>query len=209
MTRAKGAYSHSEGQYTFTYADAAHSEGNNTHAYAPFSHAEGLGTKTNADIIGQHVEGYYNAESDGVAVIGCGTSDDDRKNAVDVKQDGRVFIKGIGNYDGISDEASDLKTVVDSKANLSDVYNKTEMNNIINNQLVNKTNVATINGMSLINGGNIEIEGGSGDQVGAVLYTEQSLTEEQKEQARENIGVSEAIENAIASAIINILNEEV
>lgn len=132
MTRAKGAYSHAEGQYTFTYADAAHSEGNNTHAYAPFSHAEGLGTKTNPDIIGQHVEGYYNADSDGVKVIGCGTGDDARVNAVEVKQDGRVFVKGLGNFNGTnSNEAADLAHVVDSKANSNDVYNKTELDNIL------------------------------------------------------------------------------
>ena len=162
MTRAKGAYSHSEGQYTFTYADAAHSEGNNTHAQAPFSHAEGLGTKTNPDIIGQHVEGYYNAESDGVKVIGCGTADDARMNAVEVKQDGRVFVKGLGNYDGTnSNEAADLKHTIDTKANSGDVYNKTEMRNIIDEDLVQKSQVATINGKSLVDGGNIVIEGGS------------------------------------------------
>ena len=135
MTRAKGAYSHAEGQYTFTYADAAHSEGNNTHAHAPFSHAEGLGTKTNPDIIGQHVEGYYNADSDGVKVIGCGTADDARVNAVEVKQDGRVFVKGLGNFNGTnSNEAADLAHVVDSKANSNDVYNKTELDNILNDR---------------------------------------------------------------------------
>ncbi len=126
MTRAKGAYSHSEGQYTFTYADAAHSEGNNTHAQAPFSHTEGIGTKSNPDIQGQHVEGYFNAESDAVKVIGCGTSDNDRKNAVEVKQDGIVYIKGIGGFTGANSESS--KSVQE-----------------VINELVNKLNEITTN----------------------------------------------------------------
>ena len=158
MTRAKGAYSHAEGQYTFTYADAAHSEGNNTHAHAPFSHAEGIGTKTKEGIAGQHVEGYYNKETDSLKIIGCGTSGEDRKNAIEVTQDGRVFVKGIGNYDGTSLEAVDVKTAFDHKANSGDVYNKTEMDNRIKADLVQKVEVATINGQSLINGGNINIE---------------------------------------------------
>lgn len=187
MTRAKGAYSHTEGQYTFTHADAAHSEGNNTHAQAPFSHTEGIGTKSNPNIQGQHVEGYFNAESDGVKVIGCGTSDDDRKNAVDVKQDGRVFVKGLGNYDGVdSDNASDLKSVIDNKANSGDVYNKTELDNHLKSDFVQKVEVATINGQSIINGGNIEIKGGEGGANGGAELVEfiylfgQELSEEQK-----------------------------
>jgi hypothetical protein len=218
MTRAKGAYSHAEGQYTFTHADAAHSEGNNTHARAPFSHAEGIGTKTNPNVIGQHVEGYYNAESDSIKIIGCGTSNEDRKNAVEVTQDGRVFIKDIGNFNGVSKEASDLKTVLEHKANSGDVYNKTEMDNRIKADLVQKVEVATINGQSLINGGNIEIKGGGSSYDDTEIREELSRLETDKADKSELTELSaevgkkvdvDFVNNAIAAAITTTLNEEV
>lgn len=51
--------------------------------------------------------------------------------------------------------------------------------------LVSGTNIATINNQSLLNGGNINIEGGGSSD--AVLYTAQSLTNSEQQQARENI----------------------
>lgn len=47
-------------------------------------------------------------------------------------------------------------------------------------------NIKTINGESILGEGDIEIQGGGSSE--AVLYTEQSLTAEQKTQARTNIG---------------------
>ena len=55
--------------------------------------------------------------------------------------------------------------------------------------LVSGTNIATINGQSLLNGGNIV----AGDP-NAVKYVSQSLTESQKAQARTNIGAASAEE---------------
>ena len=162
VTNAKGEVSHAEGQNTRAHQIGSHSEGNNTDAQGAYSHAEGLGTKTHPDVAGQHVEGYYNKETDSLKIIGCGTSGEDRKNAIEVTQDGRVFVKGIGNYDGTSLEAVDLKTALDHKANSGDVYNKAEINNIINVELVKKKDVATINGKSILEGGNIVITGGEG-----------------------------------------------
>ena len=55
---------------------------------------------------------YNNSESDTQFSIGIGTSDTDRKNAVEVTQDGRMFVKGVGGYNGTSLEAKDLATVL-------------------------------------------------------------------------------------------------
>lgn len=54
--------------------------------------------------------------------------------------------------------------------------------------------VKTVNGTPPDKNGNVEIEtgGGGGSAEGAVLYTEQVLTDEQKAQARANIGVTES-----------------
>lgn len=162
VANAIGEAAHAEGQNTRAHQIGSHSEGNNTDAKGPYSHAEGIGTKTKEGIAGQHVEGYYNKETDSLKVIGCGTSDDDRKNAVEVTQDGRVFVKGVGNFDGTnSNEAADLKHAIDNKANSGDVYNKTELDNRLKADFVQKSQLATINGKSIIEGGNIVIEGGS------------------------------------------------
>ena len=45
--------------------------------------------------------------------IGIGTSSTNRKNAVEVMDDGRVFVHGIGGYDGTNpDTAKTLQEVI-------------------------------------------------------------------------------------------------
>jgi len=45
--------------------------------------------------------------------IGIGTAESNRTNAVEVMQDGKVYVIGAGNYDGKTlDEASDLATIL-------------------------------------------------------------------------------------------------
>lgn len=45
--------------------------------------------------------------------IGIGTAESNRENAVEVMQDGKVYVKGAGNYDGKALEgASDLATIL-------------------------------------------------------------------------------------------------
>lgn len=101
----------------------------------------------------------------------------------------------------ISVENGGASIVVDTE--LSETSTNAIANSTVTQELkkkVNKTDLATINGQRIDEGGNIEIAGGGGGQVvaDAVLYTEQELTEEQKSQARTNIGVDDAIESAIA-----------
>lgn len=50
--------------------------------------------------------------------------------------------------------------------------------------------VATVNGVSPDKNGNVEIDIGGGSVEGAVLYTPQTLADEQKAQARDNIGAA-------------------
>lgn len=80
---------------------------------AKYSHAEGLETMTLNE--GEHAEGKWNKSTPGVTMfsIGCGTGAANRKNAVEVDKDGKVFILGVGGYDGTNpDEADDLATVL-------------------------------------------------------------------------------------------------
>lgn len=86
------------------------------------SHIEGI--CTNARNKGEHAEGKYNSSNIGtIHSIGIGTSNDDRKNAVEVMQSGEVYVNGIGSYNGTNPMSgtNDLKTIIDSKSVVSGV----------------------------------------------------------------------------------------
>ena len=101
---ASGNGAHAEGYNTAALANGAHAEGRNTTASGDYSHAEGFHTEANNQ--SEHASGKYNksnnqdANAQTIFSIGIGISDTDRKNAIEVLRDGRVFIKGIGGYDG-------------------------------------------------------------------------------------------------------------
>lgn len=91
-TNAAGDYSHAEGQDTYAEGHASHAEGSGTQAWGDNSHASGLGTIAAGE--NQTVVGQYNEEvEDAVFVAGCGTSDDDRRNAFVVNKDGTAYVQ--------------------------------------------------------------------------------------------------------------------
>lgn len=108
--------SHGEIFNDFTNNEASgnysHAEGTNTEASGSVSHAEGYYTKTTNDF--EHAEGSYNASHTGTRhSIGIGLSSSTRKNAVEAMDDGRVFVYGIGGYDGTNpDTAKTLQEVI-------------------------------------------------------------------------------------------------
>ena len=78
----------------------SHSEGYKTVAEGHHSHAEGTCTETkNGE---EHAEDKFNLSHVGNTIhsIGIGASESDRKNAVEVLYNGKVYVKGVGNYDG-------------------------------------------------------------------------------------------------------------
>ena len=95
---------HAEGMNSQATGKASHSEGNQTKASGNYSHTEGNYTEAKNDC--EHSSGMYNksnkqdANAQTIFSIGIGTSDTNRKNAIEVLCDGKVFIKGIGGYDG-------------------------------------------------------------------------------------------------------------
>ena len=104
-TTASGYYSHAEGSTTNATADTSHAEGSNTTASGYASHAEGSGTTatagsshtegsgTKASSANQHVQGKYNIEDTAgtyAMIIGNGTADDARSNALTVDWNGNV-----------------------------------------------------------------------------------------------------------------------
>ena len=79
--------------------DCSHAEGAGSSASGRGSHAEGCFTQATNNY--EHAEGSYNASHAGTRhSVGIGTSDTARKNAVEVMDDGRVFILDIGGYNG-------------------------------------------------------------------------------------------------------------
>ena len=148
-TGAFGAYSHSEGQYTTAYgnkshsegtetkasADSAHAEGLRTTANGMYSHAEGSYTITNNDA--EHASGQYNVSIPKTAdnttaeatqfSIGIGSKEIGRKNAVEVKQNGDVYITGIGGFDGVNYD--NAKSVQETIKELTETVKK--LNDII------------------------------------------------------------------------------
>lgn len=72
------------------------------------------------------------------------------------------------------------------------------------NTLVSGTNIRTVNNQSLLGSGNIDVQGGGGSDPNAVKYTEQTLTDSQKGQARENIGAVGSSQVSPSESEINL-----
>lgn len=111
---ASGYNSHAEGTYTTASGEGAHAEGCETVAQNSYEHAQG---QFNASHTG------YTAEEKTIHSIGVGTSVNARKNAVEVMLDGKVFVKGVGGYDGTNPTTADGLAVVinDKQDTISDL----------------------------------------------------------------------------------------
>ena len=92
-TKATGNSSHSEGSYSKAKGQDSHAEGNDTEARADFSHAGGQGTKAIGDA--QTAIGRYNSTNTARAfIVGNGSSDTNRSNALALDWDGNMWITG-------------------------------------------------------------------------------------------------------------------
>lgn len=100
--KASGSPAHAEGYQTEASGAASHTEGKLTKALGNYTHAEGEGTV--AQNTAEHACGRYNVSGGGVTQwsVGIGTSDDDRKNAAEIRTDGKMYLMGLGGYDGKS-----------------------------------------------------------------------------------------------------------
>lgn len=128
-TKAESANAHAEGSGTVASGGNAHAEGNNTQANGQSSHSEGFNTVANG--LYSHAEGYYtittnpeehaqgsyNVSNSGsidkstIHSIGIGGSEISRANAVEVMQNGDVYIKRIGGYNGKNATESWVKPI--------------------------------------------------------------------------------------------------
>lgn len=124
-TIAKGTSSHAEGGGSLAIGRDSHAEGNSTTTGADASHAEGNWTITNN--FAEHAEGTFNLSNMASSTFGdagntlhsigigkaTGELKDDRRNAVEVMQNGDVYIIGIGGFDGTNyEDAKTLQEVI-------------------------------------------------------------------------------------------------
>lgn len=92
---AGGGWSHAEGLHSVASGSWSHSEGYYTSAFGVASHAEGENTIASGNY--QTVIGKYNApNTTDLFQIGCGSNDNDRKNALEIKDDNTIWY----NYNG-------------------------------------------------------------------------------------------------------------
>lgn len=88
-------------------------EGNSSAPAGSYSHSEGNNTQANNNY--EHSEGTFNKSNLGtIHSIGIGSSNKDRKNAIEVMSNGDSYVYGLGGYDGTNPESSrTLKQVID------------------------------------------------------------------------------------------------
>lgn len=120
-TIASGIGSHAEGSYCEAEGQNSHAEGVHTKAVGIGSHAEGLSTEAVGDY--QHVFGKFNAVGAEFAEIVGGGCDDVQQNIRELDWNGNEKISG--KHYGCGNPVS-LEDQIDSKANASNVYTKSE-----------------------------------------------------------------------------------
>lgn len=96
-TKAVGDYTHSEGRETVASGNGSHAEGNKTQAIGGASHAEGVNTIANN--AGEHACGRHNVSNTGendadktIFSVGIGTGSDARKNGLEVRENGDIYL---------------------------------------------------------------------------------------------------------------------
>ena len=118
---ATGINSHAEGYKNTASGNGSHVEGGQNEAIGHQSHVEGLRNK--AFTANEHAEGMCNKSYDSTDVtvrvihsVGIGSSNNDRKNAHEIKFNGDHYVYGLGNFNGTnSADAQTLQEVINSK----------------------------------------------------------------------------------------------
>lgn len=134
--------SHVEGELNEIYSDDCHVEGRENIALAPHSHVEGRGNISTGDCghaegrgtvvnnFAEHAEGKYNVSNPNtISSVGIGYDYDDRRNAIEVTNNGDVFIYGVGGYDGTSQEGA--KSIAEVIGNAAGSYISTTYSDFV------------------------------------------------------------------------------
>ena len=117
---AYGVYAHSEGYNTVAVGESSHSEGSWTKTANNYEHAQGRFNATHTSTAS------YPSGSNTIHSIGIGTGESNRMNAVEVMQNGDVYVNGVGGYDGKTisgkkDLASVINDAIENGATVADI----------------------------------------------------------------------------------------
>lgn len=113
LSLADGYYSHAEGRGCVASNDGAHAEGRGTSATSLYAHAEGYNTVASNSY--EHACGRFNKSTESNIQsaqtrfsIGIGGGNTSRRNAIEAKSNGDVYIYGVGGFDGKNDADDDV-----------------------------------------------------------------------------------------------------
>ena len=232
-TQAKGNQSHAEGSSTVATGNSAHAEGFSTVASGSFSHAEGshteaIGRDSHAEgaynkAIGiashaegehniaknqaQHVSGKYaTIDKSGKAIfqVGIGESDAQRKDALRVTDDGRIFFRKEDEEVLLQEQLDSLHSSLGEKADKSNL-NRLEQEI---NTLATTTGTAVTslnNSVKTLNNdvGTLQERQAGNDQEIASLQSELSsrVTQKQLEEALSDLSGS------VVGGTSNVIND--
>lgn len=113
---AYGSRSHVEGVDTITLGDYSHAEGGYTCTSNAYEHAQGLYN------ISHNYDTSFGNSGNTLNSIGVGVSDASRSNVIEVMQNGDVYVKGVGSYDGSNYvDASTLQEVINDGGGSADL----------------------------------------------------------------------------------------
>ena len=132
-TTASGKEAHSEGRNTEAAGQAAHAEGYSCHADGTGSHAGGMASSAKSDAsiaqgycvnttnIAEAAFGRYNISNTGssksectILSIGIGKKESERKNAIEVREDGSIFFWMGGEYVKLQDFLAAVMALVEA-----------------------------------------------------------------------------------------------
>ena len=141
-TEASNFAAHAEGSLNIASGDSSHAEGNSTEASGEYSHTEGYSTIAASEY--QHVQGKYNIEdsdSKYAFIIGNGTANYARSNAMTLDWDGNLWTAGdVTARDFYGNRISLTNSIINLRDSLGMLKSK--------NLLKNTVGTATQNGIT-------------------------------------------------------------
>lgn len=218
MTRSNGDASHAEGVITYANGTASHAEGNGCYASSNYSHAEGNNTIAYGE--SSHSQGKYNIKDDSgllAHIVGNGKDLSSRSNAHTLDWSGNAWYAGdvyVGSTSGTNKDEGSKKLATEEYVNnhSTTVTIDTELSTTSTNAIQNKAVKTAIDSLqtavdskvdtTALNYGLTQVT----NDVAAnyVKFTaEQTLTDEQKAQARDNINApspADAVYTATAAS---------
>lgn len=125
-TVASGSFAHSEGSWSQAIGNNSHTEGQGCYAYGFAAHAQNDHTVARGQ--GQTTIGAFNveqgsttkADTDYALIIGNGTDNEHRSNALAIQWDGNVVFQDGSKQNSASISITDLKTLVASCSDFAD-----------------------------------------------------------------------------------------